>query len=1100
LGRVAGKTSIRLCGRFSAEVEGRTLDDLLPGRQGRLLFAYLAASGGRAVPREQLIDALWPERLPKDPAAAFSVVLSKLRRSVGADLVQGSAELRLALPGGRIDVVAAEQAVAAARSALEQRDWPAVRKQASAALEALDGEFLVGSDAPWIEDRRRELESVRLEALELVGRAGLALGGGALMAAERAARELVERSPYRESGYALLMETVAARGDVAEALLVFDRLRVLLRDQLGVSPSAALQELHATLLEGRHPRVPADRKPDTAWIEELPLPRALERLAPSTFVGRQAELARLVGCWERVLSGECVVALVSGEPGIGKTRLLAELSGRLRTSGAGVLYGAMEQHARLDPYEPIADALRGLADQAPPGAFAAACERGGTALFRLAPEFFDRAPDVHEHAGQEATLERQRLFQAIDLVLRELAAATPVLLALDDLHWADQPALALLRHIARSAADAPLLITATYRHTDLALDHPLTPALADLRRLGTIEDVSLSGLQENDIAELVAAMTGRDDRQELASGLYAATDGNPLFVTEALRHVSEGTPLEAALGGVPGPLSGGVKQVIAGRLSRLGEPSRRALSAASVIGREFELAVLERAAGVEGDDLLDALEEALAAGLLLEAAGRPGRFSFSHALVRDFLYGSLSGVRRSRLHGRIGRELERFHRGDLEPHLGELAQHFLESARLGANAEKAFHYALAAGRRAADLFAWEEAEARYRAVLTELEDTRLRLPASPRRRCARAAREGLADALATRGRYEEAVDTYHAGLADSVDEPLCRARLHRKAGMALVRLHHYGQAHDAFDAAERTLEEAPASAQGSDWRRERAQIMLDRIPILYWEDRVRDMEAIIERARPLVDSDGTPAQRARLLESRCQLGLRRERYAPSDETMWLIEAALAASEEAGWSHGALWAKEGLGFCRLWRGDLDGAREALADALAAAERYGEAAVAVRCLAYLTVVARRRRDLEATTQLAERTIAVAESSNAATYVASSKANLAWVAWRKGELAKARALAREALDIWNRLPSEYMFRWLAVWPLAAADTAYADGDEALREAARLLEHGQQALAEPLERLVTEAVSLHTEGRMDEAQNALRGALELAEELALA
>jgi DNA-binding SARP family transcriptional activator len=1101
LGGVAEKTRIRLCGRFTAEVEGRRLDDALSGRQRLLLFAYLAASGGRPVPRDELIDALWPERLPKDPGAAFSVLLSKLRRGVGGELVRGSAELQLVLPpGGRVDVAVAEQGVATARSAIERGDWAAARKHAGAALDALDGEFLAGFDAPWIEARRRELEERRVQALDCVAQACLALGGGALVAAEQAGRELVERSPYRESGYRVLMEALAARGDVAEALLVFERLRVLLRDELGVPPSPALQELHARLLEGKHPATSAGRPRDTAWIRELALPRALDRLASSPFVGRRVELERLAGSWERALSGESVVALVTGEPGIGKTRLLAEFAGVLRAQSASVLYGAMEQHARLSPYEPIADALRGLAREAPAEAFTAARERGGTALRQLIPELFEGAPEAGEQAVEEPSFERQRLFQAIDAVLHEVAGAAPALLALDDLHWAERPALALLTHLARASGDVPLLIMATYPHTDLAADHPLSEALADLQRLGRVEAIPLSGLPEDEITELVSAFTESDDPRELASGLHAATDGNPLFVTEALRYLAEGTPLEA-LGTGHGRVAQGLEQVIAGRLSRLGEASRRALSLASVMGREFELAVVERAAGVEGDELLDAVEEAVGAGLLVETAGRPGQFSFSHTLVRDYLYASLSGARRARLHGRIGAELERFHRDELEPHLADLAQHFRESARLGVDAEKVLRYALAAGRRAADLFAWEEAEAHFHAVLGDLEDLKPRLPEPDRRRYAREAREGLGDAFGTSGRYEEAVESYHAALADAIDDHLGRARLHRKAGMALVRLHRYRQAHDAFDVAEHALEATPASARDSAWRREQAQVLLDRIPLLYWEDRVSDMEAVIERARPLVERVGTPEQRARLLESRCQLGLRRERCAPSDETMWLIEAALAASEEAGWSHGALWAKEGLGFCRLWRGDLDGARRALGDALAAAERDGNAAVHVRSLAYLTVVARRRGDVEATRRLAEETSPVAASSNAETYVASSKANLAWVAWRGGDLREARALAREALAIWDRLPGEYMFRWLAVWPLVAADLALAaDEREALREAAGLLEHGQQALAEPLELLITEAVSAHGEGRTDDARDLLREALEAAEGLALA
>ena len=242
-------TRIQLCGRLVAEVAGRRVEDDLPGRQGRLLFAFLAAGRARRSTRDELVSALWPEGPPDAADASLAALLSKLRRVLGQGVLEGKAEVRLALaPEAWIDVEAAAAGVHRAESAVALGEWARAWAPARTALYVADRGFLPGYDAHWIEERRRWLEDVRLRALECVGTVGLRMGGTELAAAERAGRALVEAAPFRESGYRRLMEALAARETVAEALRVYDRLRVLLREELGVAPGAASQELHRTLL------------------------------------------------------------------------------------------------------------------------------------------------------------------------------------------------------------------------------------------------------------------------------------------------------------------------------------------------------------------------------------------------------------------------------------------------------------------------------------------------------------------------------------------------------------------------------------------------------------------------------------------------------------------------------------------------------------------------------------------------------------------------------------------------------------------------------------------------------------------------------------
>jgi DNA-binding SARP family transcriptional activator len=246
---VSGGTRIQLCGRLVAEVAGQRIEEALPGRQGRLLFAYLTANRARMVTRPELIDVLWPGGAPDAAETALASLLSKVRRAAGEGVLDGKAELRLSLPrDGWVDLEAAGVGVHRAESAVALEEWERAWAPARTALYIADRGLLPGYDAPWIDERRRWLEDVRLRALECVGAVGLRMGGTELAAAGRAGRALVEAAPFRESGYRLLMEALAAEDNVAEALRVYEVLRVLLREELGAAPGTAAQELHHRLL------------------------------------------------------------------------------------------------------------------------------------------------------------------------------------------------------------------------------------------------------------------------------------------------------------------------------------------------------------------------------------------------------------------------------------------------------------------------------------------------------------------------------------------------------------------------------------------------------------------------------------------------------------------------------------------------------------------------------------------------------------------------------------------------------------------------------------------------------------------------------------
>jgi DNA-binding SARP family transcriptional activator len=248
-GSEPGGTRIQLCGRFVARVAGRRIEDELPRRQGRLLLAYLAVNRDRVVSRDELAEALWPDALPAAPEAAISALLSKLRRLLPDGAIVGRDQIRLDLGRhARIDVEAARDGIHRAEALVAASDWPAAVGPTLVAHNISRRPVLPGEQGDWIEELRRELAGIRVRALECSARRSLAVGGAELAGAERAARQLIELAPYRESGYAALMEAFECQGNIAEALWVYENLRGLLRKELGAAPSPSVQRVHERLL------------------------------------------------------------------------------------------------------------------------------------------------------------------------------------------------------------------------------------------------------------------------------------------------------------------------------------------------------------------------------------------------------------------------------------------------------------------------------------------------------------------------------------------------------------------------------------------------------------------------------------------------------------------------------------------------------------------------------------------------------------------------------------------------------------------------------------------------------------------------------------
>ena len=598
--------------------------------------------------------------------------------------------------------------------------------------------LLPGSQATWLDQRRDELADIRLHALEVLARAGLALGGTQLVSAQRAARALIDAAEYRESGYVLLMQSLEAQGNVAEGLRVYEQLRTLLRD-LGTIPSAEAIAVHKALLRPPSQPEPSGRgAPPTHTepaSEPIPLPAELGALSAPEMIGRVSELEDL----ERWLAdagheGDSDhrkerLLLLSGDPGVGKTRLLAETAKRAHADGALVLAGRAPEET-LVAFQPFLEALGHYIVEAPLDELRATMRQHGAELARLVPVLRRRLPELRPTDEGDSETERYRLFEAVVGLLGDLSDSSSVLIVIDDLHWADRPTLMLLRHLARSPRPGRLSIVGAYRSTEQSSEG-FSAAIANLRHERLLKQIELAGLPERDAARLVGLRVGRAPSADFSRALYDETEGNPFFIEEMLRHLQDSGVEVASAGaydlqrfGLPDD----VREVILRRLANLGEHTVEAMSVAAVIGREFDAALLEDVLGFDEESFLGALEEALRTGLVGESPTTPGRYSFSHALIRETLYEGMFSTRRARIHRRVGIALEQ--QGD-DRNTNALAHHFTRAAE-PQYAERAIRYALAAGEQAGAMLAHEQAADHYARALEVLEQFE---PEALARRC-----------------------------------------------------------------------------------------------------------------------------------------------------------------------------------------------------------------------------------------------------------------------------------------------------------------------------------------------------------------------------
>ena len=556
----------------------------------------------------------------------------------------------------------------------------------------------------------------------------------------------------------------------------------------------------------------------------------LDKLAGGVFVGRDAEIERMRGGVDSAQSGSGSLQLLVGEPGIGKTRAAEELATYAQVRGVRVHWGRCREDDGAPAYWPWVQAMRDLVRESDPVAMAWQMGAGAPEVASLVPEVAERL-DIEPADLTDTEEARFRLFDSVTTFLVAAARDRPMMIVLDDLHWADEPSLLLLKYAAAETASSGLLICGTYRDVELGRHHPLARVLGELGG----DRVTLRGLDVADVERFIEMTSGAPPPRGLAEAVHAKTDGNPFFVGEVVRLLaSEGRLSEELPVGEEPEIPQGVREVVGRRLDRLSDSTNQALRVAAAMGREFEAELVADVTELSPDQLMTVASEAIAERLVTDLGG--GRFSFSHALVRDTLYEELTGPQRAQLHERIAVALEEVCAEDPEERLGELAHHFLAAAPRG-DLEKAVGYAEQAGAQDMEQLAYEDAVEVYERALEVMdlmddpdEDRRAKMLLALGGAEASAAR--FADARRAFGRAAEAARSL--GRSDYLVGAAIGIAMLSEAGNVDRRL---------VELLDETL-----AAIGPERSAARASLLSAKSQELYWSDAQGESKRLVEEA------------------------------------------------------------------------------------------------------------------------------------------------------------------------------------------------------------------------------------------------------------
>ena len=694
---------LTLLGGFQVRNEAGELLSV-PSRKAQAMLAYLALPLGRAHPRDKLAALLWGGIREESARASLRQALFVIRRALhcaDADTLDQQADT-LRLNPARVEADVATFEAAAATGTAE------ALAQAAALYQ---GDLLAGlalDEAPFEEWLVSERERLKERALEVFAR--LIAHQRKVGAAESAiltALKLLTLDPLQEPVHRALMGLYVETGRREAALRQYQYCVRVLQRELGIEPETVTKALYQDILRQR----PRPSRSKTSAARPEPLPERLPAGIETELIGRVQEMETLSEELAGTCSGAGRVVAILGEAGIGKSRLVGEVADEAGSRGMAVLIGRSFESEQILPFAPWVSALRAgrLADDA--GLLSELAPALRPEIARLMPEI------ARGSAPDGAATDVRLIFESVTQLLALLAARRPLLCVLEDLHWADEMSIRLAAFVGRRLVQQPVLLVVTARDEELPEVPSLRQALDDLRREGRLTRLALAPLSRVETQQLVRAVgrSGDDDAMNrLAEQAWAASEGNPFVAVEMVRAHAEGSSVGHGMGlAIPER----VRDIVARRLERLSDHGQALSAVAAVIGREFEFALLQKAAGYGEDQTAAGVEELVRRGVL---HGRGERFDFTHDRIREVANGRILAPRRKLIHRRVAEAIESLYGADLGAHALALGLHYRDAEMWELGAHHLGNAGFAARERAAN----REAVACFEEVLRCLRSLR----------------------------------------------------------------------------------------------------------------------------------------------------------------------------------------------------------------------------------------------------------------------------------------------------------------------------------------------------------------------------------------
>lgn len=1007
----------------------------------QLLIAYLALRAPQAIPRSEIAFKLWADSSEEQALTNLRKALHHLKQ-IG-DFIQADSHALQLNRDIRLDIADFASALDSADRARRANDVDAELSALEAASAFYKGDLLPSLYDEWLIPERDRLRDMFIRAMDRL--IAVLENRKHYRDAIKHAQRFLQTDNLREETYRTLIRLHALNDDRAAALNVYHACAGVLSKELGVEPDSSTRELYERLLKS----------------ESQPLKIAIPARPISTpLVAREQEWKTLIAEWKKTSNGELRTVLLSGEAGIGKTRLAEDLLHWASRQGIRTASAACYSAEGQISFAPVTGWLRSM--PLPELGSGPRLE-----LSRLLPEL--RSESASPQPMTESW-QRQVFFESMAWAL--LSENEPLILLLDDIQWCDNDTLDWLRYFLHFDKKAKILLLVTLRAEELPANHSLQLLLVDLRAEEQLTEMELSRLNEKQTAELGVHLLGEKFSEADSLALFNESEGVPLFVVELANagvRVDAAREAEAGSGSKEAGLPPRLKSILEGRLARLSSPARVVIESSAVIGREFDYDLLRRTSELDEGATVNALDELWRLRMIRE---RGGRYDFSHDKLREATLAGISPIRLRWLHQRVGEALEADQATMEYP---RIAEHF-ERAGLK---NRALEYYVRATQQAGQLFAFIEALEHLRhAILIETKPDALAN-----------LHEQRGDLLKMIERREDAFQAFAQAHSLSEDD-LQKARVSRKQSTLTGRFN-LEVARQKYQATLDDLSHAQSKAgYWSEW----IEAQLSWIETCYWMQNGEEVSELLEQVRGPVEQHGTLLQkltyRARLISS----AFINERYRMNQLHLTLAQETIELAIESGYPHQISNAKRQFAMVALCAGQLDVAEAAYRETISLCKKNGDMNSMLIARTYLSITHRRQRklqDVRTDTDLLEQHLG--QASNNPAYRGVVDTNRAWLAYQSRDFDSAKKLAQSALDVWNTLENPYPLHSLARFLLFALAVQDENTDEALACAQAMLAPPEWKLTLEVESALLAALEAGPAGR-DLSLRLSREAVEVA------